>query len=46
MVGEETEEGGGVWSESLGLVCGGITFVSVETGVGGEVGVSVDDTAG
>ena len=45
--GEETEVGkGGVLSESLGLVCGGITFVSVGTGVGGLVGVvSVDDHA-
>lgn len=33
---EETEVGeGSVLSESLGLVCGGITLVSVETGVGG-----------
>jgi len=44
---EETEVGrGGVLSESLGLVCGGITFVSVGTGVGGLVGVvTVDDHA-
>jgi len=42
---EETEVGGdGVLSESLGVVCGGITFVSVGTGVGGEVGVSVGDS--
>jgi len=43
---EETEVGrSGVWSESLGLVCGGIALVSVGTDVGGELGVAVDDPA-
>lgn len=34
-----------MWSESLGLVCGGITFVSVEKDVGGGVGVLVGDVS-
>ena len=43
---EETEVGGdGVLSESLGLVCGGITLVPVEAGVGRWVRASVDDRA-
>jgi len=35
-----------VRSELLGLGCVGITFVSVETGVGGEMGVTVDGPTG
>lgn len=40
---EKTEVGrGGVLSELLKLVCGGIAFVSDEAGEGGRVGVRVD----